>query len=904
MLGLALREEFRGRRLKGTAIELANESQTGATQVGAPAFLEITYPSLDLLKALEAVSPGQGRPLVLIGERGLGKSHVMAALHHALTDEAATQAWLNTWAGRLANAKIARIPLRAGVRVISESLHRQRYKFLWDLLFDKHPAGDFIRGKWEGMGEKKTDIPPDTLILELLRKQPVALLLDEYQTWFDGLTNTKQYPWRNWAFTFIQILSEIAKDHPDLLVLVVSVRNGGTDAFQQVNRVNPALVDFKGPNADRDRRRLLLHRLFENRLQVAVDDIESLTSTHVSEYLRLNVVPPADHARVRRDFIELWPFAPHLVQLLEDQVLVATSAQETRDLIRILADLYKVRGEISPLLTAADFRLDDEGSGITSLLDSVSNQHHANLREKAQRNLKAVLEAVPEPATTVPHVSELVGALWLRSLAVGNVAGAEPRMLQVDVTRSAPVDDNAFQVELAAVVENSFNIHQEGARLVFREEENPQAKLMATAKNDKLFEDGADRFHLAKEVRYVLSGAEDVARAFRVVVLPRDWLTAPWAGIEEADHPDKWGDERLPIVVLPEEVDRLGERLGQWLKDQLQRRRNTVRFLLPRNGSTNAYLDRDLLVLSRAVLKAQEWRAQSPEYGRLHTKYQGDLRGILKQRFDRFAALRIWSFTEPPKCRFHVEGLKAQGVAIPEAIEQRMRDDLFVPEDFEKLVLTAAANNEPLGKLLRELQEPRPNGEECIPWLGETAMKEKVLRLAARGLVAINRLGLEYLQANPGEGEDAAWMRMRGRVGTGRHLDETYILLPQAVPAAHGAPAASTAVPGPLFAGAGGGKPAAPSGEYPTSVIGGQVATPPPPALFGAGTGLRVSLSTPATSALNLLGRVEAWGVAPGTQVHTVRITLPSATGAQLQKLLKSLPDGLTYELSLEKEEG
>jgi hypothetical protein len=52
------------------------------------------------------------------------------------------------------------------------------------------------------------------------------LLLDEFQTWYDGLTNTKQYPWKNWAFNFIQILSEISKEHPDLLALVVSVRNG------------------------------------------------------------------------------------------------------------------------------------------------------------------------------------------------------------------------------------------------------------------------------------------------------------------------------------------------------------------------------------------------------------------------------------------------------------------------------------------------------------------------------------------------------------------------------------------------------------------------------------------------------------------------------------------------------
>ena len=36
MLGLTLREEFQGRRLKGTAIELANENNTGATQCRKP----------------------------------------------------------------------------------------------------------------------------------------------------------------------------------------------------------------------------------------------------------------------------------------------------------------------------------------------------------------------------------------------------------------------------------------------------------------------------------------------------------------------------------------------------------------------------------------------------------------------------------------------------------------------------------------------------------------------------------------------------------------------------------------------------------------------------------------------------------------------------------------------------
>ena len=908
MLGLNLRKEFQGHRLKGTAIELANENNTGATQVPAAEFLEITYPSGDLLKAIEAVGPGQGRPVVLIGERGQGKSHLLAALYHALTDTAQTQAWLDTWSGRLNNQKIGQLSLRSGMLVISESLHKQRFKYLWDLLLDHHPHGKYIRGKWEASGDKKTDVPPEHLLLELLQQQPVALILDEFQTWYDGLTNTSAHPQKVWAFNFIQVLSEIAKEHPELLTLVVSVRNGSTDAYQQIHRVSPVLVDFKGPTAAHDRRRLLLHRLFENRLQLHGADVERLIEAHVSESFRLLDVPQTEQEQKRREFAEAWPFAPSLMQLLEDQVLVATDAQETRDLIRILAYLYKTRGERTPIITAADFLLEDERSVITALLDSVANQHHASLREKAQRNLKSVIDATSNAEQTVPHLSEIMGALWLRSLAVGNQAGAEPATLQADITKDRAVDDNAFQVELATIVDNSFNIHPSGERLVFKEDENPRAKLMAYARNDKLFTDGSDRSHLAKELRYVLGGSDDVARSFRVIVLPRDWETSPWDEVDESERPDRW-DERLPILVLPEDPQRLDESLGRWLKAHLQRRRNTIRFLLPRAGSTALYRDRDLLIMARAVIKAQEWRTENVEYGKLHTKFQGELRGILKQRFDRYSILRVWNYADSARCRFHVETLSAQGSHIPEKMDESVRNDLFIPEDFEAVVLEATRQGSSVGKLLNELQEPRPNEQECIPWLGETQVKERIARLCARGKIAVNLRGTEYMQARAGEGEDAAWARMKGKLGTGRHLEESTLLFPQAVPQAHGvgggAPPGATG--GGLFDPPGG-QMTPPGGSGEVTPGGGY--TPVQPPIFGGDSGgdggaaNRAALHAPPTSPLNLIGKVEGWGIGPGSSLHDLSIKVGSLTGAQLQKLLRALPDGMTYELSCEKEEG
>ena len=74
-------------------------------------------------------------------------------------------------------------------------------------------------------------------------------------------------------------------------------------------------------------------------------------------------------------------------------------------------------------------------------------------------------------------------------------------------------------------------------------------------------------------------------------------------------------------------------------------------------------------------------------------------------------------------------------------------------------------------------------------------------------------------------------------------------------------------------------------------------------AAHGTGGKPRIALSNPATSPLNLIGKLEGWGIGPATPVAEVSIKVSAATGAQLKELLKKLPDGMTFELSLEKED-
>jgi len=96
MLGLKLRDEFLGSQMPGTAISLRTSDNQGAAQKSADHILSITYPAADIQTALKAISEKRsGCPIVLIGDRGRGKSHIMAVMHHAVNSPDIVGDWIN-----------------------------------------------------------------------------------------------------------------------------------------------------------------------------------------------------------------------------------------------------------------------------------------------------------------------------------------------------------------------------------------------------------------------------------------------------------------------------------------------------------------------------------------------------------------------------------------------------------------------------------------------------------------------------------------------------------------------------------------------------------------------------------------------------------------------------------------
>ena len=61
-----------------------------------------------------------------------------------------------------------------------------------------------------------------------------------------------------------------------------------------------------------------------------------------------------------------------MISLLEDNIMMAAAAQGPRDLIRVLAEVFRARGQDVPVVTAADFRTDDDDCGLSPVIYSVA----------------------------------------------------------------------------------------------------------------------------------------------------------------------------------------------------------------------------------------------------------------------------------------------------------------------------------------------------------------------------------------------------------------------------------------------------------------------------------------------------------------------------------------------------
>jgi len=258
-----------------------------------------------------------------------------------------------------------------------------------------------------------------------------------------------------------------------------------------------------------------------------------------------------------------------------------------------------------------------------------------------------------------------------------------------------------------------------------------------------------------------------------------------------------------------------------------------------------------------------------------------------------------------------VEKIDARGGDIPSAVEAKIVADLFDPAEFQQLVLSYAQNAKPVGELLKDLSEPPPpNTSDAIPYLGETALYEEILKVAATGRVVLNVGGTWIGRISEHEDENAALMYIRSKAfRSGQEMRQVQLGLPSAVggttvtaprpqPPVMTPPAPVPTVTPPR-------EPYDEDGATTTSrpVVDEGDVTPPepnsPPIVKPPTTR---STEEPATG-INLSGCFERWGVPSGTTLSSAKIEFRDVNVQQVKQILQRLPSAFRASLEISYQE-
>lgn len=416
------------------------------------AFFRMTFPTEDVRQTLFALQARAKDPnrvagtIVLNGRYGLGKSHVLLAAHHALSQPEEARAWAASW-------ELDDLELPAGARVATRSFIHRTTEHLWSVLFE-------AMGCPERSSEVRT-YPDAEMIASVLDDRPTFLVLDELERWFAALPD-KTTRARNLAF--LQALTEVA-DRDRRLTLLTSVLGIDLEPAETLRRTRPLELTFR---SELDRQRVLLFRLFSNHGAHDRAKVEAVADAYVDEWRKAGITG-LDEVRAR--LLDTYPFTPEFLDLLTKKVPELNGFQNTRGSLRFLSRVVRATVGRRPLLSSQDVPFtDDEVHNTLKVLDGSGG-------EVVRRALGDNYDAVP---SDFKHRDALFAAILFYSITDQTQPGAtedEVLLATLDPGENA----NEIRDALARLRQLAFNLHRVGNRYLFRTQENPHARINAVA---------------------------------------------------------------------------------------------------------------------------------------------------------------------------------------------------------------------------------------------------------------------------------------------------------------------------------------------------------------------------------------------------------------------------------------
>ena len=261
-------------------IDLANLADTRKRKLEArpPDFFALTYPTADARRVIDTIhrrfSGDRDAPGLFLfeGLKGSGKSHLLLMAYHLFANRAAAQGWLDRHS--------LRCDVPPDVVVVINKFTDLPLYSIWDFVFKQ------LTGK----APELTGLQPSLgAVKAALGDRSLVLILDELE---QGIRVLSSETAQAQNVAFLQMLSEWS--HRDNKVtLFASIYSDQVEPGSTLKRVPSCRVRFEHAA---DKARVVLHRLFENYLDLKPESTRPTIESYLTAWRRHGAVRSDDLA--------------------------------------------------------------------------------------------------------------------------------------------------------------------------------------------------------------------------------------------------------------------------------------------------------------------------------------------------------------------------------------------------------------------------------------------------------------------------------------------------------------------------------------------------------------------------------------------------------------------------------
>jgi hypothetical protein len=410
---------------------------------------KLTYPTETFVNLLQSIDPttsvsGTTGAHVIAGRRGSGKSHMLLALYHMISNPELGRQWM-TDHDIDPMPELPKAPESVALQYLNlpDPNELNRYDQIWEPIYDQLGMQEEL----DSFGDRAPRVQD---IRKLAEDNEVVLFLDELESHITPKDpDTKQ---RDVNF-FHNLVEAATEDESDLTVFVTLLRED-RDIQQELTRVTYEAHDLDLEETRDEKINFILHRLVKDPLQ---DQIQAIVDDYINSYRNTGVLEIENYEALREDMERYYPFHPWMLNTILDKYTQGTAASDARGFMRQLAKILRQKVNEVDLILTSDALVAEELPYYKSIDRELCEEY-----DKDRERLQTEDGSYPE------YVRGIIDTILIYSLTRTGEYGCNKTQLIVGIIRPGGGANEVLHKLQTTVRERALRLEVNGGNNVYR----------------------------------------------------------------------------------------------------------------------------------------------------------------------------------------------------------------------------------------------------------------------------------------------------------------------------------------------------------------------------------------------------------------------------------------------------